>query len=153
MKLATATTSPDFVALGKLSFSHSVDYELIELKAKKRAYARLYERYKLLMEMEENGITVTVTMTSDAGTMVVENDQQFEPMEYLNAISLALNTRAAEILDLSDQLQKGTLFRSSEEGHEQMALNLQAHALCMPAAPAQPGIVTAAPATPAALAA
>lgn len=142
MKVASATAPHDFAALSQLNFSHSANYQVIELEAKKRAYARLYEQYKKLMEMEEHGISIKITMTSPAGTMEINGYDHFEPMEYLNCVSQNLNARAAEILELSAQHQSGLLLGTTEEQRAENALKLQAHALCMPQGLAEPAQTT-----------
>jgi hypothetical protein len=136
MKLATTPTQTvDINALSKLNFWHSADYQLIELDIKKRAYAREYEQYKKLMEMEEAGITVTVIMTSEVGTITLQDNDQFQPMEYLNDLSKSLAARADEILDLTQKHQQGLLMGDTHEERDENTLRLIGHAICMPATP------------------
>lgn len=137
--MKVATNAPlDFNAMRQHNFCHAADYKLLELEYKKRAYAVLYDRYKKLMEMHEAGITVTVTLTSAAGTMTLEDCDQFEPMEYLNHLSKCLSARADEIIDLTEQEQQGLLMGTTDKDREEITLQLQVHALCMPQSIGQP---------------
>lgn len=133
MKLATATTT-DFSALKAISFAHTADFESIELSAKQQAYARLYERYKLLMAMHEDGMTVTVTMRSAAGTITIEDDSLFEPMDYQQQLGQQMSALAAEILALLQKQHEGTINGDDEpQTRQHNTLSRQLHALCLPA--------------------
>lgn len=131
MKVA-ATTLPDLARLKDQQFAHSVDYLALELEYKREAYGRLFERYQQLMRMHEHGITVTVTMTSAVGTMTIEDDSLFEPMDYLQKVGESMQRLAAEIFKLLEQKQAGEFEGTTDGQREHMALGRQALALCLP---------------------
>jgi hypothetical protein len=133
MKLTIPTPTTDFAALRSVPAYHCVNYEAAQLARKRLAYATLLARYERLLLMEEEGISVTVTMTSLSGTMTVQDDQQFEPMEYLNDLANQMEKLSREILTLHEKQQTTGLDNEKEEVADDL-VRRQALALCLPAA-------------------
>lgn len=131
MNLSPATPAVDFTAIRSVSAYYCVQYEAATLARKRTAYASLRERYERLLLMHEEGITVTVTMTSRSGTMKVEADDQFEPMEYLNSLSNQLDQLAKEILALHEKQQTTGLDNGRGEAEDDLVRH-QALTLLLP---------------------
>lgn len=131
MNLSPTTPAVDFTTIRNVPAYYCVQYEAATLARKRTAYASLRERYERLLLMHEEGITVTVTMTSRSGTMKVEADDQFEPMEYLNSLSSQLDQLAKEILALHEKQQTTGLDNGRGEVEDDLVRH-QALALLLP---------------------
>lgn len=135
MKVAATTpTKIDFDALKGIPAYHCADYEARQLERKRVAYELLLERYHKLLLMEEEGITVMVTMTTHSGSMTVHGDRQFEPMDYLNTLSTQLDKLAIEILALHQKQQTTGIDNDNRDEVADNLLRRKALALCRPAA-------------------
>jgi len=138
MKIATATTAPDFAAIKAVASVVDLNMEARKLARLRLEFGALYQQYQDVLQADDEGMEVTITIRSTTKTLKLRDTglDYFNTGDYYQNVGTYLDHLQKQIIELHEKAQTTGLDKGGSAADQQdQAMGVHALALCLPEQP------------------